>query len=133
MKPIAPEVAEAEITAWLDAKKVMEDIRTNNVSFVETLVSAISEGRLIRDSEKNELTYKLSFPIGSGEAISELKFKARINDKMVRPYLKGVKGDDSDGRMNATISALTGQARAIIDEIDSVDKKVVMAIAVFFY
>jgi hypothetical protein len=51
---------------------------------------------------------------------------------MLKPYMNGVKPSDAEGRLLGYIAALTGQARAILEELDTADKKIAMSIAIFF-
>ena len=88
--------------------------------------------RLVRDEKSNVITHNLNFPIGDGDEVKKLEYRPRLNDRLLEPYLKGVKASDSDGRLTAYICALTQKASGIIKNIDSVDKKISIAIAVFF-
>lgn len=132
MTKINREVAEGEVTLWLDKKKVFQATRESQKEFIDILVEAIVEGVLVLDQSTFKFTHTLLFPIGESEMIKSLVYVSRLNDKMLRPCLNGVKQGDGDERMLAYIAALTDQPRGLMANLDSADKKVATAIAVFF-
>lgn len=133
MSKIAKEVAEAEVTAWLDQKKVLPSTRESHEDYINTLISAVEEGVLVRVAETNTFVHKLQFPdLGGDEAFTELKYKSRINDFQLAPFKKGVSPKDADGQFNALVAGLTDQAKGLISKLDSQDKKIATAIAIFF-
>jgi hypothetical protein len=128
------ETAEAEINAWLESKKVFPSSLEDNEDAVKLLIEAIMYGALTYDAQTNQLTQKLMFAFGEeGVEVTELKYKHRINDKILQKYMKGISPKDGDGRLNATIAGLTDKARGIIEGLDTIDKKVANAIATFFF
>jgi len=132
MATISAEISEQEITDWLDYKKIFQKERDKNEDSIELLINAMCDGVIMIDSETKEITHNLLFPIGEDDPITELKYRSRINDKILSSYMKGVKATDADGRLTAYVSALTKQASGIIKALDSVDKKISTAIAIFF-
>ena len=132
MTSVPREQAEAEVQAWLDKKKVFGSSRESNKDHVDTLIDSICEGVLSLNQENWKFTHKLLFPFGDQIKVEKLDYYARLNDKMLKPYLSGVKPNDADGRLLAHISALTTQPRAILEELDTADKKIAFSIAVFF-
>lgn len=132
MARITPEKATKEVNAWLDAKKIMQNTRDSNEDSTQLLIDAMVEGLITIDDKSNVITHNLNFPIGEGEEIKKLEYRPRLSDRLLEPYLKGVKPTDSDGRLTAYICALTQNSRGIIRNMDSVDKKISLAIAVFF-
>lgn len=148
MTSVAREVAEAEVTAWLDKKKILQGTRDRNQEYINTLVDALSEGIISIDGDpiegkkaestvsSKEPTWKikhtLQFPFGEDKSVRELEYLARLTDKMVKPYMVGVKADDADGRLLGYVAALSRQPRAVLENLDSLDKKIAMSVAVFF-
>lgn len=157
MEKVSRDQAKAEVIAWLDKKKIFEADRNGEAAEqnIKILTEAIVEGVLVLDAnvtiedstpkEKEgavssfEWQHELMFPIKSqaGEketptSISILKYKLRLNDRMLQGPLTGVKSTDADQRMLAYISALTGQPKAILANLDSQDKKIATAIVSFF-
>lgn len=132
MNKVAREVAEAEIKSWLDKKKVFESTRESYKDSIEVLVDAMVEGYLTLDEKDFTLTHTLMFPPEKEQSFTELKYKSRLNDNMLQPFLSGVKTSDADGRLLAYVAALTGVNRGILKAIDTADKKISMAIAIFF-
>jgi hypothetical protein len=131
MEKISREIAEAEVKKWLDKKKVFQTTREAYEPHSNLLADAICEGALIYNEDEGTWKHNLLFPLDSGK-ITELNYIARLNDIVLRPYLKGVAGDDPDARVNAHIAALTNTAKGIIAGLDSADKKIASAIAIFF-
>lgn len=125
------EIASEEITAWLDFKKVFQSVRDAQKENIDLLVEAMMMGSLIRNTD-NTLEYKLAVPLENERPVSKIRFAARLNDKMLSPHLKGVSASDGDARLQAIIAALSGEAKGVIASFDSVDKKVCLAVAVFF-
>lgn len=128
-KLVSREIATVEINGWLDKKKIYLSTREAQKDSVDLLIEAMVNGDLILDDKSNEFTHKLLFPLTE---VTELKYKARLSDRMLRPHLQGVKANDADGRLSALVAALTSTPKAVIDELDSADKKIMMSIAVFF-
>lgn len=131
MGKIVYEVAEAEITKWLDKKKVLPKTRDKHKEHIETLTNAIEEGHLSFDEDSGEFIHKLLFSLGEG-AISELRYKCRINHNSMKPNLKGIDPTNVDDRLLALIATLTTQPRGIISALDSVDNDIARSIAIFF-
>lgn len=132
MAKINREQASKEVKAWLDYKRVFERTRESNQDSIEFMEDMVCEGVLTIDAKSFEITHNLLFPLGESEDVKSLKYKSRINDKMLDPKLKGVKSNDANGMMTAYVAALTDENSGVIKGMDSQDKKVSMAIAVFF-
>jgi hypothetical protein len=131
---IAREVAETEIEKWLEVKKIHKSTRESYKDNIDLLIESIMRGDLTYEPKENGFIHKLCHPLDNGEVttIDTLTYKGRLNDKMLNPYTKGIAATDGFARLDAIICALTGQARGIINSLDSIDKKIAMAIAVFF-
>jgi hypothetical protein len=128
------ETAEKEVNAWLESKKCFPSEIEKNKDSVEILVEAIMYGTLTLNETEKTFTHQLLFPLGEdGATVTELTYKHRINDKMVQRYMKGVSATDGEGRLNATIGCLTETARGIIEGLDTKDKRIANAIAIFFF
>jgi hypothetical protein len=132
MSKVSLEVAANDLESWLDYKKIFPKTREQNADSIEFLQEMISEGVLMIDERTFEITHKLLFEIGEDEKIDHVVYKSRINDKILKPYMNGVKSTDADGRLTAYIAALTNQNKSIIQNMDSQDKKISTSIAVFF-
>lgn len=130
---ISPEQAQREISTWLDKKKIMESQRAEYKSSIAILADAVSQGVLVVDEESNELIHNLLFPIGDDKIIiTTITYKPRLNDLMLRPYIKNVDAGDADGRLIAYLAALTSQSKKLLEHLDTVDKRIANAIVVFF-
>lgn len=129
---VSRELAEQEVTQWLDEKKVFQSTREAYKDSIDLLVDAICEGVLKYDGDKKKFIHTLLFPLGGEIPITELIYKQRLTDKELRPNLNGVKQGDGDGRLNAYVAALTSTNKEIVANLDSADKKIAMAISIFF-
>lgn len=129
IEKVTRDAATIEITGWLDKKKIYESTREAQKDSVDLLIDAMVNGDLTLDQTTNELTHKLLFPL---EDVKILKYRARLNDSILRPHLVGVKPSDADGRLLAHTAALTNEAKGILSQLDSADKKIMMSIAIFF-
>ncbi len=132
MQTVSREVAISEVDQWLEKKKIMASQREAQKDSIEMLVDAICEGILVLNETTNEFTQNLLFPLEGEQALKELKYKSRINDKILQPYLVGVKPSDADGRLIALWAALTGTSKNILMSLDTGDKRIATSIAVFF-
>lgn len=133
MNKVARELAETEVTKWLDTKKVFESVRETYKESVDLLIEAMQNGVLVYNESDNSFTHELLHPLNNEQPVTELKYKGRLNDNDVRPYLKGVAAGDGDARLVSTIAALTGKAKGIISALDTSDRKITNAIATFFF
>jgi hypothetical protein len=132
---ISREQAEKEITAWLDKKKVFEETRERQKDQIEMLIEAMMNDVLVLNPTSFAFTHTLMLPPVDEEGnatITELVYAPRLNDKLIEPYTKGLKENDLQGRFNAICAALTKQPRSIISLLDSADKRITSAIAIFF-
>jgi len=133
MSKVTIEIAEAEIESWLDKKKILPGLRDARREHINQLVECIQEGVLELNTETFEFTHNLLEPFGSGEKLtSQLVYKPRLNDKQLQPWMKGVRGDDAEGRMLGYVAALTNTNRLLLELMDTADKRISMAIAIFF-
>lgn len=129
---VTREVAEEEIKNWLDSKKIFTSQREKEKDSIELLIDAMCEGVLVLDSETNIFTLNLLFPIQNEIPTTALTFKARLNDKILKPHINGIKSGDITSFMAAYIAALTGVPKELVINLDSMDKKIATAIVVFF-
>jgi hypothetical protein len=134
MAKIKREVAEAEVESWLDKKKVFQETRDRYKDHIEIMIEAIMNGVLFLNQDSFEWTHSLLFPLGDDgkEQITELKYRCRVNEKLVLPHTRGLKSDDADGRFNALIAAVTSESKGVIVSLDSADKRIATSIGVFF-
>lgn len=126
------ELAELEVNLWLDHKKTGAKKRESLAENIEELISYLEDGTIRLNRETLEFIQELKFPVGSKGQIRELVFKPRIPLSTINSTLKGLKPNDSSGRVIAYISALTGQNKAVISELDTEDNSVGQTLAVFF-
>lgn len=128
---VTREVAEREIEAWILKKKILPSVREARTENIKQLVDGIEAGVLTLD-EEGKFTHILLFEFGDEQKFTQLTYKARLNDKMLATWMKGVKGDDAEGRMLGYVAALTSTNRSLLELMDSADKRIAMSIAIFF-
>lgn len=122
------ELAEKEVTAWLDRKKIMPLKRSALKYQIDTLIEAIQYGIISMDGT-GKINHSLSFPI---DTLDSLEYKARVSPDAILKALNSLKSNSADSRTIAYIAELTGQASGIISKLDPVDMNVAGSIAVFF-
>lgn len=125
------ETAQDDVNRWLEIKKVGESKRQSMNDSINNLVDAVADGTISIDSE-GMITQNLKFPLGEDKSITALTYKPRISVGEAKKWLKDIKAGDIDGRLTAYVAALTGQAKEVINKLDSEDNGVAQSIAVFF-
>ena len=138
---LTTEAARAEFEKWLDFRHVKQSKREAFEQQEEVIVEAIADGDLIVE-EDMKLRYTLLTPLTTDdgeEFLKTLVFKPRIRKQELIKHYKGLKPDDADGRLLATIAALTADTpseiavtRDLIGKIYTEDMSVCEAIAVYF-
>lgn len=132
---LGPDLALAEVTKWLDAKKIKASKRQAYQHQIDVLVDGFVDGSLVFDEESHSLTQKLSFPVGDDKGkvlLDKLIFKPRLRVGELTQYLKGVASDDADGRVISYVACISENAPALIRKIDTVDYSLASAVVVFF-
>lgn len=119
-----PELARETVNSWLDYKKVRQSTRDEYADIIDYLCDAVQSGELVL-SEDFKFTYKLSFPTGVDNQVTELTFKSRINDNELSKFIKGVKATDNRNMMWGYAAALTVTSRGFIKTLDSIDLQMV--------
>lgn len=131
MGKIAKEIADAEVQKWLDFKKVKESKRELIIEILDSLSEAIQDGFLVLNEDMT-LTHTLKFPI-KGEVVTEkLTYQPRVTVQSVNLHMKGIKGNDTDSKLLATIAALTRSPKALIENLDTEDYSIAQQIGIFF-
>lgn len=131
MPKVALEVAEVEVTKWLDFKKISQAKREANKESIDTLIGYVCEGVLsITDDKK--IIHELMFPLEKEQPLGKLEYKPRIHAGAIQRHLQGVKGNDVDGRLTAYAAGIAGQPKEIIKALDTEDYSIAMSVAVFF-
>jgi hypothetical protein len=135
MSAVSYEVAEQEVHGWLKECRFRKRKIESNKEYVDQLIEAVENGDITIDEDTKEIVMPLVFPIGENGSVSELKFKTQLKVKEYRQRLNSgrVQAGDSDGRILAYISALTGQHFNVISELSSEDNSLASSIAIFFF
>lgn len=134
MEKMTEEIAKQEFERWFNSKKLSASYRKESYEAIEAqMVDAIIDGFIIVNDD-NTLTLKLAWPLSQPNEITELKFVHRMTTGELQSktaYVKDLK--DSQGKMIATVAALTGQVGGIIRALDSSDYSRAGCIASYFF
>lgn len=131
MPKVALEVAEGEVTKWLDFKKISQAKREANKESIDTLIGYVCEG-VLSITEDSKIVHQLMFPLDKEQKLEKLEYKPRIHAGAIQRHLQGVKGNDVDGRLTAYAAGIAGQPKEIIKALDTEDYSIAMSVAVFF-
>ena len=134
MSKISKEIAEQEVSKWLDFKRVKDSKREEMKDSIKSLEDAFLDG-VLRLEDDGKLVQTLDFPLTNSDGettVTELKYVLRLPMKNVNQSLEGLKASDVDGRMLGYVAAYTNQPRAVIGNVTSDDFKVCQNIILFF-
>ncbi len=131
MSKVTKDVAIAEVTKWLDHKRVSFNKREELEKNIDTITAAIEAGVLVLNTDFS-FTQKLYFPLGDNKEITELTFKPRVALGTIHLHMQGVKNGDVDGRLAAYAAAVSGSPKELIKKLDTEDYGVAIAISLFF-
>jgi len=126
--------AEEQIEKWIDFKRVKKSIRKRNEEQEKILIEAIEYGDLNIEDDMS-LTYTLLEPVKTKEGdimLDKLTFMPRIRKEQLNRKYSGIKTTDADGRLLATIAALTEKNTGLIGKLYTEDISVCESIAVYF-
>jgi hypothetical protein len=132
---LSPEMAKEETQKWLDARRVKASKIENSKELIETIEMAFLDGFLEFDEETKVLKQKLEFPIQNdkGETtVKSLEYAPRLRQIKITQATEGVSASNFNAILTAYVSAITGQAKAIIGALDTDDFATSRAIATFF-
>ena len=128
------DTARKEIEGWLDYKKIRDKKREDYRGNIDNLISLVQEG-VLRVNDDHSITHVLNFPVdmGAGNPVTEVKYKARLEERETRERLAALKtGDAIDNRMIAKFCALTGMSIGFQGKLDSSDSSIASEIILFF-
>lgn len=138
---VAKSVAEKEIEAWFEYKKIRPDLRNkpNQISGVdsqrEAIVNSVMYGIVTFKPETGELAQVLQFPLTKEDGatfLSKLTFKPRLTRLEVMNCSKGLKPMDIEGKQAAYLSAIVGKPTSVLNQMDEVDRGLADVIAGYF-
>lgn len=132
MLKVTREIAQKEVEGWLDYKKIRPSQRETHKDVIETLIEEVSEGTLEIDQTTFKITHNLLVPIGENDSLKKVDYRARLNDNILEPFMKGVKPSDFISVGLAYIAALTNVNKGILSRMDSADMRIAKGIMVFF-
>lgn len=137
---IVESVAKVELEKWFDFRKTKEKSR-NNIDedlgrdvMADKMIEGFMYGNLVLDDVGN-LTQKLEFPLGTESksvSLKQLIWKPRFRESELSEPLRGVKTNDSSGRMKAYMSAITGESKSLLGTLDYTDYGLSQTIVSYF-
>lgn len=126
------DTATAEVNKWLDAKKITSAKRVTYKDHIESMVDGVMFGTLSIGTD-NVITHTLEIPIEiAGATTNSITYKPRLTVADVKAKTANIKGSDSEGRILAYLSALSGVTVAVLERMDTGDFGVAGSIALFF-
>jgi len=132
MNKVDRESAISEINKWIDEIGYEDGhIESEPTLTDEMLIKSVMSGEVVFD-ESGQLVVKLKHPIESKEGDplhTELTFKHTVAVFEYNNAVKGVKADDADGRMLATIAVFTNVATSRINRLSTKSYRVLQVIA----
>jgi hypothetical protein len=134
---IEKSIAIKEFERWFESKKLSSTKRGENDEDMQKvedeLICAISDGKLIVEDD-NKLTLNLQWPLDlpSG-TLDKLTFVHRISAGELQSKTSHVKPKDAQGRITASIAALTGEVGGTIRALSDVDYSTASCIATYFF
>lgn len=128
-KAVDIDTATADITRWLDFKKVSEKKRETKADAIDSLIDSVCEGNLTV-GEDCVLKQKLIYPFDGELKVLELTFKNRLRVDEVK--VKSNASEDAFAFITPYVSALTGLPIGVIKKMDMEDFKIAQSIANFF-
>lgn len=127
------DIAQQDILEWLSAKKISDSTKEKYKDSIASLCDSIVSGDLTVDASTKELTYYLGFPVEiAGVPIDKITFKPRLSMDVIKSKTASLTPGDSEGRVLAYASALTGQNVLALQKMDTSDYSVVQNIVIFF-
>jgi len=130
---VSREVAEKEVNAWLEYKKVPDAYIKGSQMYINGMIIAVQEGSFTIDPDTKEITHKLKWPIGTGDfTITSLTYKPRLGVSVIQQNIVGIPMTDLTGRTLGIIAALCGKPRTEIAPMDSEDYRSASGVAAFF-
>lgn len=138
---MSKEVALKELESWFDYRKMKESIRHNidddldRDVMLDKMVEGFVYGLLVFDPDNGRLIQKLEFPVENESktvSLSELTWKPRFKDSDLTEPMRGVKNNDSSGRMKAYMQAITGTVKTKLGSLDYSDYSLSQTIVSYF-
>ncbi|HTH58231.1 MAG TPA: phage tail assembly protein [Cyclobacteriaceae bacterium] len=132
---VSLEVASAEVSKWLDSKKISQAKRENKLAGnIEILTNAIADGSLVMNPDDFTFEQTLKFPLqadGQPE-VPKLKFKNRLKVGSIQNGMAGNRPGDMIANVNTVIAALVSLPKELVKLLDTEDYEVASNIAFFF-
>lgn len=122
--------AETEVNNWLANKKVLPSrmLVLEEQRVIATVVEGVQLG-YVSFNEDGTITQKLIEPFGT---VTELKYPARITAEERNKTLQSLKVNTPTGQITAMVKKLTGEMDSNLIKMESGDKNIAEAIALFF-
>ena len=120
-------VAQSEVTAWLDYKRVKPHQREKMQLSIDHITECVQYGIVSIDESTFEITQTLEFPVDN--LLDKITYKPRISVAELNKVIKSASMADAT---LGSLAAITGQGVTVLSRMDSEDMKVAQAIVGFF-
>lgn len=137
LMPILIDAATAgiEVGKWLDYKRVKPTKRAAYSQYINELIQAVMYGDLVLQNDFS-FVHKLNHPILNEKTedilFDTLTYAPRLSAQKLSEALQGVDVSDEVANSIAFGYALSGKAIGLVGRMDTVDLRVLSAIAIFF-
>lgn len=130
---ISREIAEQEVSKWLNLRGTSQKKREKFQDNIDNLVDAFEEG-VLELNEDGTIVQKLQFPVGEGGGVKTLTLKPRLTVGEINTIKQGnkVKAGDGDNTVLAYIAAITEKPFNLLYKLDISDYNISQNVAVFF-
>lgn len=133
MEPVMDiEVAEAEVSKWLDLLEVSPDTRSNEFisAVIKKITELVSKGLWIFNDDET-VTVKILKPLGDGKT-TEINYSNRYTIGDWHTRIKNIAADDNTGRVLAKLSMMSKLPLDVFKKLDNKDYANHSNVAVFF-
>lgn len=127
---VTREVAEQDVNAWLDNKRVRDTQREANKTSVESLIEAVMYGDISIDTKTFTITHTLQCKVEG--LFDSLNYKPRITVGDRQKVSSAMKANDVESIILCTVAAISDKSASHIQRMDTEDYKIAQAVAVFF-
>lgn len=127
---IAKEIAQKDVSKWLDFQEISESNRTKHQASIDRIVEAVELGNVIINDD-NTITQKLKHPLGEAK-VSAINFAASLTVGEINTQMNKATEDNAMSVPISYICAATGELKGVIVKMNNKDYKVSDSIILFF-
>jgi hypothetical protein len=133
MEVVSKEVAENDVSAWLDYIRIRKTQRESEFAkvYINHIIESVMEGLLIINEDKT-ITQKLLSPIGEGGITKEIVYNSRFEVGKMIDAMSLVKSNDEASKTIAVLSLLSNKPVGMFKKLERSDYVIAEKITLFF-